>query len=169
LLIVSSRTTHNILSAGIYGHAHIAELVLQAGGDANIRSTFAGGLRMTPLSWNVYGGHVAATKVLLQHGAHVNLDFDAASHSGRKGSSSTKKKVTVYDVLMDILDRSGGGGGGGSSNDPQQQQRQQQTANEENGMDRYWEVRHSFAPVVFIIALFFARESLIHASYYKNS
>lgn len=110
------------LMTGIYGHARIAELVLKAGGDANIRSTFTGGLRMPPLSWNVYGGHSEAVQVLLEHGAHVNLDFDASSSNGGR------KVVTVYDVLMDILDR-------GDSGDPQQEQAG------ENGMDRYWEVR----------------------------
>jgi hypothetical protein len=119
--------------------------VLQAGGDANIRSTFTGGLRMTPLSWNVYGGHLEAAKVLLQHGAQVNLDFDAPN-----GKDSIKK-VTVYDALTDILNRSSGGG------NPQQQK---QNAKEDPGMERYWEVRRSKSKLFRLSSLVAYRLSL---------
>jgi hypothetical protein len=83
---------------------------------------------MPPLSWNVFGGHVDSTQVLLQHGAQVNMDFDAPSDSGGT------KKVTVYDVLMDTLESNG------SASDAQQAK--------ENGMERYWEVRNVTAQML---------------------
>jgi Ankyrin repeats (3 copies) len=69
-------------AAGIYGQTAVTKLVLQHGGNPNQRSTFAQGLRMTPLSWNVYGGHVETAQALLEAGAHVNMDFDHMTSTG---------------------------------------------------------------------------------------
>jgi hypothetical protein len=67
---------------------------LENGADPNARSTFDQGLRMHPLSWNVYGGHLENIKLLLEHGADVNLDFDSMGQ--------TPKPVTVLDMLYDL-------------------------------------------------------------------
>ena len=80
--------------AGIKGQSEVSRLILKLGGDPNIRSTFSGGLRMHPLSWNVYGGHVETVRVLLQVGqADVNRDYDDS-----KGSP-----ITVMDTLLEIV------------------------------------------------------------------
>jgi hypothetical protein len=79
--------------AGIKGQVEVSRLILKMGGDVNVRSTFAHGLRMHPLAWNVYGGHVENVRVLLEEGnADVNLDYDDA-----KGSP-----ITVLDTVLDI-------------------------------------------------------------------
>lgn len=79
--------------AGIKGQVQVSRLILKMGGDVNVRSTFAQGLRMHPLAWNVYGGHVENVRVLLEEGrAEVNLDYDDA-----KGSP-----ITVLDTVLDI-------------------------------------------------------------------
>ena len=82
-------------AAGIYGQAAVTKLVLEKGGDPDVRSSFARGLRMTPLSWNVFAGHVETARVLLEFGADPNLDFDSGREAG--------VKLTVLDVLDDIL------------------------------------------------------------------
>jgi hypothetical protein len=69
-------------AAGIYGQTAVTKLVLQHGGNPNQRSTFEQGLRMTPLSWNVYGGHVETSRTLLEAGANVNMDFDHMTSTG---------------------------------------------------------------------------------------
>jgi Ankyrin repeats (3 copies) len=69
-------------AAGIYGQTAVTKLVLQHGGNPNQRSTFAQGLRMTPLSWNVYGGHVETARALLEAGGNVNMDFDHMTSTG---------------------------------------------------------------------------------------
>ena len=38
--------------------------------------SFHKGLRMHPLSWNVFGGHLENIQLLLDHKANVNADFD---------------------------------------------------------------------------------------------
>jgi hypothetical protein len=48
---------------------------------------------MHPLSWNVYGGHVANVAVLLRYGVDVNLDFD---------SMGEKEPVTALDVALQL-------------------------------------------------------------------
>eukprot|EP00934_Nitzschia_sp_Nitz4_P007617 Nitzschia sp. Nitz4//scaffold98_size77359//13658//14296//NITZ4_005538-RA/size77359-processed-gene-0.32-mRNA-1//-1//CDS//3329560727//7607//frame0 len=80
---------------GIYGYPAVTEYLLLHGADPNIRSTYEQGLRMHPLSWNVYGGHVANVQLLLQHGADVNLDFD--------GMGSNTSKVTALDVVLELV------------------------------------------------------------------
>eukprot|EP00547_Thalassionema_nitzschioides_P000402 CAMPEP_0194202348 /NCGR_PEP_ID=MMETSP0156-20130528/2396_1 /TAXON_ID=33649 /ORGANISM="Thalassionema nitzschioides, Strain L26-B" /LENGTH=198 /DNA_ID=CAMNT_0038927815 /DNA_START=56 /DNA_END=652 /DNA_ORIENTATION=+ len=82
--------------AGIQGQAAITKLVLEKGGDPNVRTTFPQGLRMHPLSWNAYAGHVETAKVLLENGASVNLDFDSMGQP--------QAKVTVLDIVTQILD-----------------------------------------------------------------
>ena len=61
--------------------------------DPNVRSNPDVGLRMTPLSWNVYGNHVENCKLLLEYGADVNANFDQA-HKGKK------EKITVLDLFQ---------------------------------------------------------------------
>lgn len=78
--------------AGILGQMAVTKAVLKAGGNPNQRSTFAQGLRMTPLSWNVYGGHVENARVLLEAGADVNMDFDHTIKGG-------EEMVTVLDLI----------------------------------------------------------------------
>eukprot|EP00537_Pseudo-nitzschia_pungens_P014095 CAMPEP_0172390814 /NCGR_PEP_ID=MMETSP1061-20121228/7381_1 /TAXON_ID=37318 /ORGANISM="Pseudo-nitzschia pungens, Strain cf. pungens" /LENGTH=271 /DNA_ID=CAMNT_0013121293 /DNA_START=38 /DNA_END=853 /DNA_ORIENTATION=+ len=90
---------------GIYGTHDVTKLLLEKGADPNIRSTYSKGLRMHPLSWNVYGGHLDNIRLLLEDGgADVNLDFDsmmaAASGSGSSGSGAVA--VTALDVLLEL-------------------------------------------------------------------
>jgi ankyrin repeat protein len=80
---------------GIYGHSQVTLLLLQKGADPNIRSTYEAGLRMHPLSWNVYGGHVENIELLLKYGADVNLDFD-----GMNGNPVVA--VTALDVTLQL-------------------------------------------------------------------
>ena len=92
--------------AGIHGQAKLTSYVLEeeANGDddnnnkmdPNVRSTFEHGLRMHPLSWNVYGGHVETARVLLTHGANVNLDVD--------DMSNPEKQATALDIVDTILE-----------------------------------------------------------------
>lgn len=85
--------------AGIYGQPGVTRLMLEAGADPDVRSTFARGLRMTPLSWNVYAGHVETARVLLEVGeADVNLDFDAMGPP-----DAPTQPVTCYDIVLEIL------------------------------------------------------------------
>jgi ankyrin repeat protein len=49
---------------------------------------------MHPLSWNIYGGHVDNVKMLLEHGANVNLDIDSMNNIG---------KVTVLDIVQLLI------------------------------------------------------------------
>jgi len=86
--------------AGIQGQTGVTELIVKdKKGNPNIRTTFKEGLRMHPLSWNVYGGHIDTASVLLQYGADVNLDFDSMIDS--------KTKVTVLDIVNQIIINSG--------------------------------------------------------------
>jgi hypothetical protein len=81
---------------GIYGHSQVTEFVLQQEGvDPNIRSTYEEGLRMHPLSWNVYGGHFENIDLLLNYGADVNLDFD--------GMTASQAPVTALDVVLQLV------------------------------------------------------------------
>eukprot|EP00980_Cylindrotheca_fusiformis_P003339 scaffold746_cov123-Cylindrotheca_fusiformis.AAC.27 len=80
--------------AGIYGHSQVTELLLKNGANPNIRSTWDQGLRMHPLSWNVYGGHVDNVRLLLEYGADPNLDFDSMSEN--------KIPVTVMDIVFQL-------------------------------------------------------------------
>ena len=40
---------------------------------------------MVPLAWHVYSGNFDIVQLLLDNGAHINLDFDL-DESGRKGT-----------------------------------------------------------------------------------
>jgi ankyrin repeat protein len=81
--------------AGILGQADVTRFILQHGGNPNQRSTYEHGLRMTPLSWNVYGKHLSNVRLLLDAGADVNLDFDYMENG-------EKIIVTVLDLLYVI-------------------------------------------------------------------
>jgi hypothetical protein len=94
---VNSRTDNGescLHLAGIHGYSDVTEYLLVKGADPNIRSTYEHGLRMHPLSWNIYGGHVANVDLLLKHGADVNLDFDSMGES--------KTPVTALDVVIQL-------------------------------------------------------------------
>ena len=80
---------------GIYGNTAITELLLHNGADPNIRTSFEKGLRMHPLSWNIYGGHLQNIILLLENGADINLNFDSM-----KGDN---KIVTSLDVLLELI------------------------------------------------------------------
>lgn len=80
---------------GIMGETEVTRLLLKKGADPNIRSTFAQGLRMHPLSWNVYAGHYDNAKLLLDAGAHVNADFDLKM-------GDKLDVVTVLDIIRMI-------------------------------------------------------------------
>lgn len=82
--------------AGIKGQTEVTKRLLDAGADPNVRSDYEQGLRMHPLSWNIYGGHVETARVLLKGGANVNLDVD---HMIRP-----TEKVTVFDIVTSVLE-----------------------------------------------------------------
>ena len=81
--------------AGIRGQEEVTAVVIKAGGDPNVRSTYENGLRMHPLSWNVYHGNVGTARVLLENGAQVNLDVDHMTND---------RKVTVLDIVEEIIE-----------------------------------------------------------------
>ena len=76
------------------GGAEIVKLVLDAGADPDVRSTWDSGLRMHPLSWNTFYGRHDVIELLLKYGANVNADFDLDG-KGQRG--------TVLDVAEQIL------------------------------------------------------------------
>eukprot|EP00586_Coscinodiscus_wailesii_P018181 CAMPEP_0172517594 /NCGR_PEP_ID=MMETSP1066-20121228/286342_1 /TAXON_ID=671091 /ORGANISM="Coscinodiscus wailesii, Strain CCMP2513" /LENGTH=150 /DNA_ID=CAMNT_0013299675 /DNA_START=239 /DNA_END=691 /DNA_ORIENTATION=+ len=81
--------------AGIYGSVPVTKLLLEHGANPNVRTTLKQGLRMHPLSWNVYAGHSDVVDVLLEAGADVNADFDL--------SDSSDERVTVLDIVEKII------------------------------------------------------------------
>jgi ankyrin repeat protein len=107
----SSRSGESCLHvAGILGQAMITKFILKHGGNPNQRSLYKEGLRMTPLSWNVYGNHVENVRLLLQAGADVNLDFDSVVVARQKQKPASKhpseveyEKVTVLDLLNTLF------------------------------------------------------------------
>lgn len=103
---------------GILGQTAVTQLLLEKGADPNIRSTFEQGLRMHPLSWNVYGNHYDNCKLLLEYGADVNQDFDLLM-------GDQLRVVTVMDILQLLK-------GGGN----EEQQQQQQGASDLDGLER---------------------------------
>lgn len=78
----------------ISGKSGIARALLDAGANPNARTTFDGGLRMHPLSWNVYAGHHEIVELLLDNGARINDDFDLRANSD--------EKVTVLDIAEQL-------------------------------------------------------------------
>lgn len=87
---------HCLHLTALSGSAEIAKLILDAGGDPNIRTKWADGLRMHPLSWNTFYGRHEIIELLLQHGADVNSDFDLKD-------GDYEKKTVVLDVVEQIL------------------------------------------------------------------
>lgn len=85
--------------AAIPGSEAVTKLLLEAGANPNVRTTFQGGLRMHPLSWNVYGGHYENIKLLLEYGAQVNADVDSGDGS----------IITVLDVNKKFLEANSNG------------------------------------------------------------
>mmetsp|Transcript_19182 Transcript_19182/g.54456 ORF Transcript_19182/g.54456 Transcript_19182/m.54456 type:complete len:214 (+) Transcript_19182:130-771(+) len=94
LTATTANGEHCLHLTGIFGHSDVTEYVLQQGADPNVRSTYSQGLRMHPLSWNVYGGHIDNIRLLLKHGADANLDFDAMGNNG---------KVTAMDIALQLV------------------------------------------------------------------
>eukprot|EP00568_Trieres_chinensis_P013821 CAMPEP_0183299186 /NCGR_PEP_ID=MMETSP0160_2-20130417/5987_1 /TAXON_ID=2839 ORGANISM="Odontella Sinensis, Strain Grunow 1884" /NCGR_SAMPLE_ID=MMETSP0160_2 /ASSEMBLY_ACC=CAM_ASM_000250 /LENGTH=191 /DNA_ID=CAMNT_0025461379 /DNA_START=57 /DNA_END=632 /DNA_ORIENTATION=+ len=74
----------------ISGNLEIAQALVDSFADLNARTTFDGGLRMHVLSWHVYAGHHEIVKLLLDHGARINDDFDLSAQSD--------EKVTALDI-----------------------------------------------------------------------
>jgi ankyrin repeat protein len=72
----------------------VTELLLKKGANPNTRSIWEQGLRMHPLSWNVYGGHVDNVRLLLENGADANLDFDSMT--------GDKIPVTAMDIALQL-------------------------------------------------------------------
>jgi hypothetical protein len=104
---------------GIYGtNPEIISVLLAAGADPNTRSTFRHGLRMTPLAWYVYGGHLALVETLLEKGIpvglNVNMDYDTLSPpppSAEESSTATRpkllkhpRKITALDTVSELLE-----------------------------------------------------------------
>jgi hypothetical protein len=87
---------HCLHLTALSGSAEIAKLILDAGGDPNIRTTWADGLRMHPLSWNTFYGRHEIIELLLQYGADVNADIDFKD-------GDYEKKTVVLDVVEQIL------------------------------------------------------------------
>lgn len=83
--------------AGIEGASTVTLFLLQAGADPDVRSTYQYGLRMHPLSWNVYGGHVKNVQLLLDFGADPNLDVDSMERNGND------ERETVLEIVQRIL------------------------------------------------------------------
>uniref|UniRef100_A0A7S1G1V8 Ankyrin repeat domain-containing protein n=1 Tax=Corethron hystrix TaxID=216773 RepID=A0A7S1G1V8_9STRA len=79
--------------SSIDGSEPITELLLSKGGDPNARVTAEEGLRMHPLSWHVYGGHLRNVQMLIDHGADVNAPFY------HKRDKSHKDTATVLDIV----------------------------------------------------------------------
>lgn len=92
---VTNDGEHCLHLAAIQGQPEVTTYMLQQGADPNVRTSFSGGLRMHPLSWNVYRGDYDNVKSLLDGGANVNLDFDDMGEEQRK--------VTVLDISTRLV------------------------------------------------------------------
>lgn len=90
---------HCLHLCAIEGATDIVKLLLDAGADPDIRSTWPQGLRMHPLSWSTFYGRHEIVELLLKHGADVNADFDL----GTLDDFGANKKGTVLDVIEQIL------------------------------------------------------------------
>jgi ankyrin repeat protein len=86
--------------ACIRGYSKIVKSLLDYGADPNPRATGLKSLRMTPLTWCVYGGksHSAAVEELLIGGADPNLVVD----------DEQGNKITPLDIAIKIGDEFGG-------------------------------------------------------------
>jgi ankyrin repeat protein len=80
------------------GHASIIEMMIGKGSDPNIKAS-NDEYGIPPLFHAITNGHYAATKILLRNGAEVNQVFESPD--------GNNKKVTCYDILMDMIDRIG--------------------------------------------------------------
>lgn len=93
---VTSDGEHCLHLASINGQPEVTTYMIDHGADPNVRTTFSGGLRMHPLSWNVYGGYHENVRALLDGGADINLDFD--------DMGDNPKKMTVLDVSTRLME-----------------------------------------------------------------
>jgi len=95
---------------GIYGNSDITRLLLDKkyNADPNVRTTYEKGLRMHPLSWNVYGGHLQNIQLLLEHGADINLDFDSMVSKSKPDDDDDDTIVTSLDVLLELIQNESG-------------------------------------------------------------
>ncbi len=91
---------HCLHLCAISGNSDIVQLLLDAGADPNIRSSWVKGLRMHPLSWNTFYGRHEIVELLLKYGADVNADFDLGKEDVLGGGVA---KGTVLDVVEGIL------------------------------------------------------------------
>jgi ankyrin repeat protein len=78
------------------GHHDIIDIMIGKGSDPNIKTSNAE-YGAPPLYYAVSNGQYAAVKILLRNGADVNQVVEVLSG----------KKVTCYDILMDMMDRIG--------------------------------------------------------------
>lgn len=76
----------------ISGDAKIVRALLQSGALVDARASGPKSLKMTPLSWCVYGGFKEAVEALVAGGADVNAVF----------LDEVGKKITVLDVCESI-------------------------------------------------------------------
>ncbi len=90
---------HCLHLCALEGATDIVQLLLEAGADPDVRSTWEQGLRMHPLSWNTFYGRHEIVELLLKHGADVNADFDL----GTSDAFGAKEGTTVLDVIEKIL------------------------------------------------------------------
>jgi len=97
---------------GIYGSSDITRVLLDKkyNADPNVRTTYEKGLRMHPLSWNVYGGHLQNIQLLLEHGADINLDFDSMVSKSKSDDDDDDddSTVTSLDVLLELIQNESG-------------------------------------------------------------
>jgi hypothetical protein len=93
---VTADGEHCLHLASINGQPEVTTYMIERGADPNVRTTFAGGLRMHPLSWSVYGGYHENARALLDGGADINLDFD--------DMGDKPKTMTVLDVSTRLIE-----------------------------------------------------------------
>jgi ankyrin repeat protein len=79
------------------GHDGVIELMINAGSNVNVKVN-NDEYGMSPLFYAISNGHLSAVKILVRSGADVNQVFE---------HKETGKKMTCYDVIMDMIERIG--------------------------------------------------------------